>query len=208
MKHQNQNIFITSRISLESIFLACSEAARSLNMEEFSRSGLEFYLHPVCVSTTSLWDLRILFLTLFSPPPRCHSMQLVLLNISDHFIRNKVQGSATSAYGCILGSGTGREVEISNSFEVALASSGKEVDSIILAKRVEQCESAAAPFSPPRKPCSTLNLPSKLADKQTFPTLDVLGWYATSRQEHPLDLDLHRQVGPICISNIFYQPRY
>ncbi|KAJ1557237.1 COP9 signalosome complex subunit 6 [Cladochytrium tenue] len=50
---------------------------------------------------------------------------LVIMNISDHFVRVKSQtGESTPVYGALIGEQSGREVEISNSYELATLPSG------------------------------------------------------------------------------------
>lgn len=103
-------------------------------------------------------------------------MQLVLINISDHHTRTVANaggpppagadaggastsaggGAATRVLGCLLGSQSGRTVDISNSFEMRLVGgSDVDIDEAFLQTKMEQCEwpvplacDAAAP-SPP-----------------------------------------------------------
>ncbi len=35
---------------------------------------------------------------------------------------------------------------------------------------------------------------ARAADKQVYPALDVVGWYATGAEVQPEDLDTHRRV--------------
>jgi hypothetical protein len=84
---------------------------------------------------------------LTAPPP---ALQLVLINISDHHTRmraNPAAGAAPGApvvvLGCLLGSQTGRTVDVSNSFEIKYAEGAAgafDVDQAFLLKRQEQCE--------------------------------------------------------------------
>ncbi len=72
-------------------------------------------------------------------------MQLALINISDHFVRIRANGLAQGSgrvYGCLLGQQTGREVSISNSFELKVIDGmeGPDIDEAFLAKKQDQCE--------------------------------------------------------------------
>lgn len=99
-------------------------------MASSSSSGLTFKLHP-----------------------------LVIVNISDHYIRIKSQlqhsetpdsssanggGPSTAAdlrvFGCLIGVQCGRTVEIFNSFELVYDSSSHSLDRAYLEKKQELCE--------------------------------------------------------------------
>jgi len=75
-------------------------------------------------------------------------MQLVLINVSDHFTRLKANGvdgaPAPTVMGCLLGSQDGRTVDISNSFEIKCDESPEngsfQIDNAFLLKKQEQCE--------------------------------------------------------------------
>ena len=72
-------------------------------------------------------------------------MQLALINISDHFVRIRANGLAEGSgrvYGCLLGQQPGREVSISNSFEMKIIDGmeGPEIDEAFLTKKQDQCE--------------------------------------------------------------------
>lgn len=124
-------------------------------MEEgkHSSSGLEFKLHPVrwCLPRGS--DHHALHHS--RPQPRhtahsyiaygSHAMQLVMINVSDHHTRvkaNSPSGAAAPVMGCLLGSQSGRVVDISNSFEIEYSmQDGKVViNDAFLARKQEQCE--------------------------------------------------------------------
>jgi COP9 signalosome complex subunit 6 len=111
-----------------------------------SASGLDFKLHP-----------------------------LVLINVSDHYTRSKANdidcsGGQFRVLGCLLGQQVGRNVDISNSFEILYAAvEGKVVmDDAFMAKRLDQY-------------------------KQVYPALDVVGWYATGAQQEA-DMETHKQI--------------
>lgn len=110
-----------------------------------SNSGLVFQLHP-----------------------------LALINISDHFVRIRANGLAQGSgrvYGCLLGQQNGREVSISNSFELKIIDGmeGPDIDEAFLIKKQDQY-------------------------KQTFAHLDVVGWYSTGSQAEPSDMVLHKKI--------------
>lgn len=72
-------------------------------------------------------------------------MQLVLINISDHFVRVRANGLSQESgrvYGCLLGQQIGREVSVSNSFEMKVTEKmgEPEVDEPFLLKKQDQCE--------------------------------------------------------------------
>jgi JAB1/Mov34/MPN/PAD-1 ubiquitin protease len=79
--------------------------------------------------------------------------QLVLINISDHWSRMKVNGldgaNQGRVMGCLLGQQTGRTVDISNSFEIkySMVDGGVEIDELFLAKKTDQCECVTSCFS-------------------------------------------------------------
>ena len=89
-------------------------------------------------------------------------MQLVIINISDHFTRTRVNDGAPAdalirVVGCLLGQQNGRDIHISNSFEVNVAPEDpRALDFGFLHKRLEQCEfcccgPAAAPAGLPSR---------------------------------------------------------
>lgn len=119
-----------------------------------SSSGLEFKLHP-----------------------------LVLINISDHHTRtmaNSSDGVVRPVLGMLLGTQTGRTVDISNSFEIkySMGPDGVEIDQEFLIRKTDQY-------------------------KQVFPKLDVMGWYATGDDLVDQHMLLHRKVMELNESPIF-----
>lgn len=83
-------------------------------------------------------------------------LQLVLINISDHHVRMRVNGLAQGSgrvFGCLLGQQIGREVSVSNSFEMKVEDKmgEPEVDEAFLLKKQEQCKIRQL-----SKPCSNL----------------------------------------------------
>ena len=107
------------------------------------------------------------------------SVQLVLINISDHAMRAK-QVQQQSAFpriiGCLLGSHAGRNIEIINSFEM-----------------VERArDNGEAAFD-----AETFN--QKLEQYQeVFKSLELIGWYATGAGLQASDLSVHRQLTEHC----------
>jgi JAB1/Mov34/MPN/PAD-1 ubiquitin protease len=75
-------------------------------------------------------------------------MQLVLINISDHHTRTKVnappdqRSMPARVVGCLLGQQSGRSVSIRNSFEVgnSFPEDANQLDFGFLHKKLEQCK--------------------------------------------------------------------
>ncbi|VDM15723.1 unnamed protein product [Hydatigera taeniaeformis] len=80
---------------------------------------------------------------------------LVVLNVSEHWMREKLalDSTAVVVYGALLGKHRGREIEIFNSYEI-LVSEDMTVDREYFAARESQF-------------------------KQVYPGLDLIGWYTT-----------------------------
>ncbi|KXZ48035.1 hypothetical protein GPECTOR_31g399 [Gonium pectorale] len=124
--------------------------------------------------------------------------QLVLINVSDHHTRTRANTPAAAAaggagpstvppagglavMGCLLGSQSGRTVDIRNSFEVrftAGADGSIEPDITFLLKKQEQY-------------------------KQVFKTLDVVGWYATGPAATDAHMACHRKISEVVESPVF-----
>jgi len=99
---------------------------------------------------------------------------LVILNISDHYTRVKVESPIKNAnpriIGALFGIQTGRNLEINNSFELMYS----EVEGAIV--------------------IDLTFLNSKIAQfKQVFPNSDLLGWYSTGSEVKTSDLNIHSQ---------------
>jgi JAB1/Mov34/MPN/PAD-1 ubiquitin protease len=132
-----------------------------------SQSGLEFKLHPVSTQHLCLVHLAKLpgtvtaqmrddsFLLLLSIPVVCIAqisicdvltwlvLQLVLINLSDHHTRVASNiGGSQPVLGCLLGSQSGRTVDISNSFEIKyqLVDGQVQIDTAFLLRKQEQCK--------------------------------------------------------------------
>ncbi|CAH8450192.1 unnamed protein product [Heterobilharzia americana] len=96
---------------------------------------------------------------------------LVILNISEHWTRNKVKENSTAVtvYGALLGKQEGHHIEISNSFELLLDDSQTSVNSGFYKTRETQC-------------------------KQVYPDLDIIGWYTTGGPFNEKDELFNRQM--------------
>ncbi|KAI0067950.1 COP9 signalosome subunit 6 [Artomyces pyxidatus] len=94
---------------------------------------------------------------------------LPILNISEHLTRLRLQTNTTIPFvlGALLGTQNGREVEIVNSFEVAVEE-GEQVDHGSLNTRKDQF-------------------------KQVFPSLEFIGWYTVAAEPTPRHIALHEQ---------------
>jgi COP9 signalosome complex subunit 6 len=98
---------------------------------------------------------------------------LVILNISDHWTRTRVQNNTPDArvIGALLGIQTGRDVEIYNSFELVYEGADKKmtIDLAYLNAKQEQM-------------------------KKVFPLYDFLGWYSTGSEVTAADIEVHKQL--------------
>ncbi|KAF9437070.1 COP9 signalosome complex subunit 6 [Entomortierella beljakovae] len=95
---------------------------------------------------------------------------LTLLNISDHYTRTAIQGDQGLAYaiGALLGTQSGREVEIFNSYELqfSLQPDGTiKINEDYFVSKQEQF-------------------------RQVFPAYDFLGWYSTGHRPTSVDINL------------------
>jgi len=98
---------------------------------------------------------------------------LVIINISDHYTRLKVEGGAGQrAFGALLGSQAGRRVDIENSFEFMVTKDEQgewRID-------VELVKTRLGLY------------------KRGFATIDIVGWYSTGKEVFEGDLALHQQM--------------
>ncbi|KAA0194898.1 COP9 signalosome complex subunit [Fasciolopsis buskii] len=96
---------------------------------------------------------------------------LVVLNISEHWTRNKVKENspAVVVYGALLGKQEGHHVEITNSFELLLDEPHIAVNAEFYSTREAQC-------------------------KQVYPDLDIVGWYTTGGAITESDELFNRQM--------------
>ncbi|UZJ55425.1 hypothetical protein CBS101457_004745 [Exobasidium rhododendri] len=105
---------------------------------------------------------------------------LPILTISEHLTRTAIQSgsSEVKVQGALLGTQSGREIEIQNTFEIPLK--GGSVDHEFLKARQEQF-------------------------KQVFPTFEFLGWYSIGHLPQPSDMDIHKQLIEYNESPLFLQ---
>mmetsp|Transcript_24250 Transcript_24250/g.39838 ORF Transcript_24250/g.39838 Transcript_24250/m.39838 type:complete len:318 (-) Transcript_24250:82-1035(-) len=108
---------------------------------------------------------------------------LVIINISDHFTRMRSLADGKSAprvIGCLLGTQSGRKVEIYNSFGLRydIADDFIVIDPSFLKTKQEQY-------------------------KKVFPTYDVLGWYSTGKEISSSDVNVHKQIMEVNESPLF-----
>ncbi|KAJ3072228.1 COP9 signalosome complex subunit 6 [Podochytrium sp. JEL0797] len=105
---------------------------------------------------------------------------LVILNMSDHFtrLRMQTQNDAASSstpqtiFGAIIGTQTGREIEIFNSYELPYKytqEAGFVIDNAYFLSKQEQF-------------------------RQVFPKYDLLGWYSVGSEPTESDLAVHKQI--------------
>ncbi|KAJ3016137.1 UNVERIFIED_CONTAM: Insulinase (Peptidase M16) [Siphonaria sp. JEL0065] len=105
---------------------------------------------------------------------------LVILNLSDHFTRMRMQsqnnGSSSSApktiFGAIIGTQSGREIEIFNSYELPYSYSndkGFVINNEYFMTKQEKF-------------------------REVFPKYDLLGWYSVGSTPTEADLAVHKQI--------------
>ncbi|KAI0768583.1 COP9 signalosome subunit 6 [Trametes elegans] len=95
---------------------------------------------------------------------------LPILNISEHLTRLRLQTRTKVPFvlGALLGTQTGRDVEIVNTFELAVEDDGVTVDQGFLLARKDQY-------------------------KQVFPSLEFIGWYTVAERPTSQHIALHDQ---------------
>jgi len=107
---------------------------------------------------------------------------LVIINMSDHWTRTKVQQRQENprVIGAFLGLQNGRQIEICNSFELvfSVVDGTIVIDQTYLHKKQEQF-------------------------KKVFPTYDFLGWYSTGNQVQNADVAIHKQIMEINESPLY-----
>jgi len=96
---------------------------------------------------------------------------MVIINLSDHYIREKVRagGKSVRIYGVLLGQQSGRKVDVSNSYEILLDPDTKSLDHEFLKKRLAQFH-------------------------RVFQNDEILGWYATGSKPESFDIPIHQQM--------------
>jgi len=108
----------------------------------------------------------------------------VLINISDHFTREKFQKTSgnVKVIGALLGTQIGRSIEIFSSFEIPFTQNENDIvidEPFFLAKQVQY--------------------------KQVFPNYDFLGWYSTGLYPTKYDIMCQQQFLKHNESSIFLQ---
>jgi COP9 signalosome complex subunit 6 len=100
---------------------------------------------------------------------------LPILNISEHLTRRRLQTATGLPFvlGALLGTQNGREVEIVNTFEVAVEQGDSKVDHGSFNVRKEQY-------------------------KQVFPSLEFIGWYTVASHPTLRHIALHEQFSAYC----------
>ncbi|KAK1232074.1 hypothetical protein PQX77_004792 [Marasmius sp. AFHP31] len=100
---------------------------------------------------------------------------LPILNISEHLTRLKLQTNTASPFvlGALLGQQNGREVEIVNTFELAVEGDAQNIDHGFLVTRRDQY-------------------------KQVFPSLEFIGWYTVAPQPTARHIALHSEFTGYC----------
>ncbi|KAJ1550654.1 COP9 signalosome complex subunit 6 [Nowakowskiella sp. JEL0078] len=104
---------------------------------------------------------------------------LVIMNVSEHYTRTKVQLQASSTigdfriymFGALLGSQNGREIELHNSFELPF----DEINGQYAINR-------------------TYFTTKQEQFRQVFPKLDFLGWYSTGPFPTSSEIHVHQQM--------------
>lgn len=112
---------------------------------------------------------------------------MVIMNVSEHFTRHRAQsrpGAPVRVFGVLLGTLSGRNVDIANSFELKVTSrdEGKtySIDLDFLRRRLDEY-------------------------KKVFPAFDALGWYSTAAGQVALEGDslMHRQMCEVTESPMY-----
>jgi len=108
---------------------------------------------------------------------------LVIMNISEHWTRTKVQlGSPQKIFGALIGKQKGRNVEVMNSFELDYAT----IDGKVIIDR-DYYNEKEGQF------------------KQVFSEMEFLGWYSNGENPAEDDIFVHKQVCEINESPLFLQ---
>lgn len=100
----------------------------------------------------------------------------VLLNITDYYTRTKCATSGDRVVGALVGVQRGRLLEIHNSFETPL--NNNAVDETFFQKRRDQI-------------------------KQVYPSMEILGWYATGESVQTADKALHEWFTTVSDTTVF-----
>ncbi|KAG7580016.1 hypothetical protein FFLO_00224 [Filobasidium floriforme] len=141
---------------------------------------------------------------------------LPILNISEHYMRNSLRRGSEKTYGALLGTQSGREVSVINTFELKLAVADVDMDA-----NTGDGENATASGNGSASTggsgagsASASGSGGSLMDmeflekrrgqyKEVFPTLDIVGWYSIGEEPTGDDLGLHKQFLPILETPLF-----
>ena len=117
----------------------------------------------------------------------CVNLDKAHLQRSDcHYCRTKAQeGRPTPVFGALIGKQNGRDIELMNSFELALDQQLSTTEAVVI--DLEYYKVKEEQF------------------KQVFSDMDFLGWYSTGDQPTMLDINVHKQICEINESPLFLQ---
>jgi len=102
----------------------------------------------------------------------CSLHPLVIMNVSEHWTRERAQeGAVQQVIGALIGKQKGRNIEIMNSFELVFSVIGGDVviDRDYYSMKEEQF-------------------------KQVFSDMDFIGWYTTGDVPSSTDIKVHKQI--------------
>mmetsp|Transcript_29079 Transcript_29079/g.76173 ORF Transcript_29079/g.76173 Transcript_29079/m.76173 type:complete len:347 (-) Transcript_29079:1505-2545(-) len=113
---------------------------------------------------------------------------LVIINISDHFTRIRAQhgGRAQTVTGILLGYQSGRQVELTNSFEVLVAVPEEDAGGGTITFDIKFVKDKLKQF------------------KEVFPKLDTVGWYCTGDDITSQHSELHAQMLGLADNPVFF----
>lgn len=98
-------------------------------------------------------------------------------------------GCSGLVVGALLGTQNGRDVEIVNTFELAVEDNGESIDHGFLISRREQCKDNHMFLY-----IMSIVLMLFATDKQVFPSLEFIGWYTVAPKPTAHHITLHTQV--------------
>ncbi|KAJ3513555.1 hypothetical protein NLJ89_g2887 [Agrocybe chaxingu] len=139
----------------------------SVVLPSTTQSGLSLSLYAI---------VSFVEVSLLTTSPTLISHPLPILNISEHLTRLKLQRNIPEPFvlGALLGTQNGREVEIVNTFELAIVEDSNDlVDHEFLVSRRDQY-------------------------KQVFPSLEFIGWYTVAPRPKARHIALHEQFTGYC----------
>ncbi|EAA12413.4 AGAP008156-PA, partial [Anopheles gambiae str. PEST] len=106
------------------------------------------------------------------PSVTCSLHPLVIMNIADHWTRNRAQKSSRPLiFGALIGKQKGRNIEVMNSFELKYDIVN---DAVVIAMDYYQVKEEQY--------------------KQVFSDLDFLGWYTTDTVPSEKHINIHKQI--------------